>query len=277
MPYYTFDCEQCGRTVTKYRSPSQLPLPPRFCSHQCHLDNYANPPQKMACEHCGKKFVAYLGDNRKYCSQSCYWQSKENKVDCTCKHCGQPFKTVPGELRKGGGNYCSRKCFFADHTGKNNPSWKGGYFELTCKQCCETFRLKMGVYGPSQAESRQFCCHACKIAYWRAHPEATTNWKNGATAKHEMERKSWRYIEWRKFIFERDNYTCRKCKKQGKRLHAHHLYEFSKYPHLRYSIDNGHTLCRDCHKALKGKELEYRVSIGLPAHDPPFRLPLLFE
>lgn len=57
-----------------------------------------------------------------------------------------------------------------------------------------------------------------------------------------------RYQDWRKAVFERDNYTCKKCFHRGGILHAHHIKEWAKFPDLRYEVDNGLTLCKKCHK-----------------------------
>jgi 5-methylcytosine-specific restriction endonuclease McrA len=68
---------------------------------------------------------------------------------------------------------------------------------------------------------------------------------------NEILRKSPYYKEWRKQVFERDNYTCQECRKKGGSLNAHHLKEFADYPELRFNVSNGKTLCRDCHEETK--------------------------
>lgn len=57
------------------------------------------------------------------------------------------------------------------------------------------------------------------------------------------------YSEWRKAVYERDNYTCQVCGDDtGGNLNAHHLESYDNNPDLRTSLDNGITLCEDCHK-----------------------------
>ncbi len=53
---------------------------------------------------------------------------------------------------------------------------------------------------------------------------------------------------WRTKVFERDLYTCQNCGEVGGRLEAHHIKPWSLFSELRFAIDNGRTLCKDCHK-----------------------------
>lgn len=78
-------------------------------------------------------------------------------------------------------------------------------------------------------------------------------WKGGLTQESRIIRGSIEYKLWRTSIFERDNYTCVWCgSRSGKGkaivLHADHIKPFALFPELRFAIDNGRTLCIDCHK-----------------------------
>lgn len=79
--------------------------------------------------------------------------------------------------------------------------------------------------------------------------ELHPNWKGEEhRTENDRLRKSDEYKKWRNLVFERDNYTCQKCGKHGEKLNAHHLYSFAKYPEKRFDIDNGVTLCIECHR-----------------------------
>jgi len=56
------------------------------------------------------------------------------------------------------------------------------------------------------------------------------------------------YIEWRKAVYDRDNYTCQKClDNTGGNLEAHHILPYALFPELRFEVENGITLCETCH------------------------------
>lgn len=61
--------------------------------------------------------------------------------------------------------------------------------------------------------------------------------------KHTQE-----YRDWRTAVFKRDNWTCQDCGQHGGTLNADHIKPQSLYPDLRFTVSNGRTLCRPCHK-----------------------------
>lgn len=61
------------------------------------------------------------------------------------------------------------------------------------------------------------------------------------------------YYEWRRLVFERDNYTCQICGERGRTLNAHHIQSFAKFPELRTELSNGVTLCSPCHSTYHRK------------------------
>ena len=68
-----------------------------------------------------------------------------------------------------------------------------------------------------------------------------------STTEQHMARNNTYYKEWVREVFKRDNFTCQCCGKHGGNLNAHHLYNFSEYENLRYDVENGITLCEECH------------------------------
>jgi hypothetical protein len=57
------------------------------------------------------------------------------------------------------------------------------------------------------------------------------------------------YREWKARVNVRDNYICQECGKKG--CEAHHIKSWYEFPELRFDVNNGITLCLDCHKTSK--------------------------
>lgn len=72
-------------------------------------------------------------------------------------------------------------------------------------------------------------------------------WKGGITIEHTKIKNSFEYREWRRLVYERDRFTCLKCGVKAGKLIAHHIESFGDNPELRVEIENGATLCKNCH------------------------------
>jgi len=91
------------------------------------------------------------------------------------------------------------------------------------------------------------------------------NWKGGVTKLIIHIRNCYEYKQWVSSVLMMDNYVCQKCNKRGGNLEAHHIKEFNTIFHEHkiksfadaiicselWDINNGMTLCVDCHDSTK--------------------------
>lgn len=115
---------------------------------------------------------------------------------------------------------------------KKSPfSNKGKIMSEEQKEKIRKTHKKLGIKGPGLKGDK----HPC--------------WKGGITPELKRIRRSVEYKLWREAVFKRDNYTCIWCgDNKGGNLNADHIKPFAYFPELRFAIDNGRTLCIDCHK-----------------------------
>lgn len=111
-------------------------------------------------------------------------------------------------------------------------------------------KKRIGTFGPSKGFKR----NPKSIAKFRATIKAKYDKLGRKEPLNVQIRKSLEYRLWRESVFERDNYTCVLCgahNGNGKAvvLQADHIKSFALYPELRVAIDNGRTLCLECHRA----------------------------
>lgn len=86
-------------------------------------------------------------------------------------------------------------------------------------------------------------------------------WRGGITPINQQIRTSFEYKLWRESVFKRDNWTCIWCGQQGGKLNADHIKPFAYFPELRFAIDNGRTLCIDCHRKTETYANNYKKLI----------------
>jgi hypothetical protein len=102
--------------------------------------------------------------------------------------------------------------------------------------------------------------HRAKIEKGSAKGFRNPAWKGGISDRWGKLRFSQEYINWRKSVFEKDNYICQGCGyEQGRILQAHHILSKKLFPHLILSIDNGITLCKKCHQKIHSKRTDLQL------------------
>lgn len=131
------------------------------------------------------------------------------------------------------------------------PYWTGKKRGPQSEETKEKKRLSM--IGKNVGKSRKHTPEERIAKSKRQRGNKSHLWKGGLTEKNQSIRTSIEYKLWREAVFERDGYTCIWCgakSKKGKAvyLQADHIKPFAHYPELRFAIDNGRTLCIDCHK-----------------------------
>lgn len=161
---------------------------------------------------------------------------KEGLPKC---HCGKILS-----MRKY--SVCQKHVVYTEKRKKNMGLAQKGR-RPTLKQLARAKEVNKGnTYSKGIIRSNEFREKVSKTMHNRR--EKSHLWKGGITPINQKIRQSFEYRLWREAVFARDNWTCRFCGRKGCRLEADHIKQFAFYPELRFAIDNGRTLCKDCHK-----------------------------
>jgi len=188
-----------------------------------------------------------------------YKHSEETKRKISLAHLGKKYSS---ERKK----KMSEK---AKEIGLKPPSHFGRKRTIETRIKMSEIRKKIGspwlIGKPRSESSRRKSSDSQK-------GEKGNNWRGGVTSVHEKIRNSLEYKLWRTAVFERDNYTCVWCGLRNIKglkliLQADHIKPFSLFPELRFAIDNGRTLCFECHKKTDTygwKALKKSIKISFP-------------
>lgn len=188
---------------------------------------------------CRKKESEAKRKNWLFCSRKCATiYSNKDREPITypitnCKNCYESF------LNKRKKQYCSLKCSIM-YRKKNRTLMND---EIRKKISVAKKGKKLRPLTDEEKMKRSLAYRGEKSHFW----------KGGITYKNKIERSRVEYSSWRKSVFERDNYTCQFCgarsaKDKSVYLQADHIKPFALFSNLRFSIDNGRTLCIDCHR-----------------------------
>jgi hypothetical protein len=153
-----------------------------------------------------------------------------------CKTCNKEFTSIKA-CKTRIPKFCSKQCYakriISDETKSKMSKAKIG--------------IKIWNKGIKMWEGKEHPRGTLGMKFPEKSGEKSIFWKGGISSETELARKSPEYKVWRKSVFERDNYTCIHCGKIGGKLQADHIKPFSKYKELRFDINNGRTLCINCH------------------------------
>lgn len=156
-----------------------------------------------------------------------------------------------------------------------------------CKQCNKKF-IKKSSYSKKNWSKVKYCSQKCTqintnknlvhginkgkklkitekgMISKRFHSSGKNNyfWEGGKSELKRQIYNLYEYRQWRSDIFYRDNWTCLGCGKRGGQLDCHHIKAFSLIISINnitktedavnceelWNINNGQTLCRECHK-----------------------------
>jgi hypothetical protein len=168
-------------------------------------------------------------------------------IQIICLNCKKTFYDYKSNHRK----YCGRKCLYISKL--NKIPWNKGTIGLMVipwnkgKKLSKEHKEKL-----RQAKLKN------PVRYWlgkvKPRGEDSPLWKGGISRNvHSLTSPD--YKNWRKLVFERDNYKCKINNKDCKgQLQAHHILRWADYPELRYEINNGITLCQAHHPRKKAEE-----------------------
>jgi len=113
----------------------------------------------------------------------------------------------------------------------------------------------LGLHNLNPKIKKGFCLNTGRTHFKKGQLKGKKhhNWKGGVSTKKKLLWGRWEYQEWRKKVFERDNYTCQNTHCQfcnnikGVNLNAHHIKYINQFPKLIYDVSNGITYCREYH------------------------------
>ena len=154
-----------------------------------------------------------------------------------------------------------RKKISKSMRGGNSTSFKKGHKTNLGKQFPEE---KYPNYAMRKKTHNEETRRNIKLSNIGKHSkELNSNWKGGITPINHLLRVSSKYKIWRELVFLRDNFTCQNSNcpfcgnKIGGELHPHHIKSFSKFPELRFNVNNGITLCADFHRSIRWEAKQY--------------------
>jgi len=177
-----------------------------------------------------------------------------NYITKNCPVCGKEFTVHKSQVERGQGIYCSILC-----ARSGSPTRKRNRLKIICDNCGIEFEKHRSEIKKN-VHDKNFCSLEC----WYEYNQGENHYGYGGG---QNERVNSEYYEWRKAVIKRDHGYCRLCHSQ-KQLEVHHIHRFAIYPDMRWDVNNGITLCHDCHVGFRNKEDDYINELMFIANVP---------
>ena len=191
------------------------------------------------CPICGIEREIKLRQSRKNKPCSKCFHNSEHMLEIKKANHQSPSEETRQKMRD---NNWSKRGFSSPFKGKKHS-------ETSLKQLSESVkkqneRLKE-QWGAEEYAIRMAC---------RKRKINREDFKGFISPENAVIRASQEMKEWIKTVFIRDDFTCVKCKGRGNiYLTAHHIESFNNNLELRFDVNNGATLCFDCHNDFHKK------------------------
>lgn len=184
------------------------------------------------CEDCGNVRIIKKRYHHALCpscvrkgAKSPHW--KGGKAKRICLTCGTEFPVEHALIKRGGGKFCSPKCYGkwkSKHwKGKNNANWKGGKIKRICETCGTEFPLHPSLIKQGRG---RFCSPKCMGKWLSKHNKGKNNpsWKNGASFEPYCSKFNEEFKEYIRDKFGRVCFLCPKTEEEnGRKLSVHHV------------------------------------------------------
>lgn len=171
-----------------------------------------------------------------------------------CLECGWPCRMRPQALRQWLGRCkpCSQR-HLLDILGEEERQRRAG--RLNDREIPEEERQRRAKDLRARLQAQGGILGGDAFRFKKGNRPWT--WKGGITPENKRIRGSAEGLHWRRAVKERDDFTCQICGVRGGRLHSDHIKPFATHPESRFDLDNGRTLCVECHRA-------HHKKVGIP-------------